>query len=232
MPILGDLLEEMRKADVVEVLSRVANSLEMYVTGSHNIFNHRTNVDINNRLVCFDVKELGSQLKKLAMLVIQEQVWNRVAQNRDVKSTHYYCDELHLLLRDEQTAKYVVEIWKRFRKWGGIPNGITQNVKDLLASPEIENILDNSDFIYMLNQASGDRMILQDKLNISDAQIKYVTNSGKGKGLIFFGDVILPFEDEFPEDTLMFKLLNTDPNKKKKEDTAISENTEIEVTAS
>lgn len=232
MPILGDLLEEMRKADVVEVLSRVANSLEMYVTGSHNIFNHRTNVDINNRLVCFDVKELGSQLKKLAMLVIQEQVWNRVAQNRDVKSTHYYCDEFHLLLRDEQTAKYVVEIWKRFRKWGGIPNGITQNVKDLLASPEIENILDNSDFIYMLNQAAGDRMILQDKLNISDAQIKFVTNSGKGNGLIFFGDVILPFEDEFPEDTLMFKLLNTDPNKKKKEDTAISENTKVEVTAS
>lgn len=232
MPILGDLLKEMRKADVVEVLSRVANSLEMYVTGSHNIFNHRTNVDINNRLVCFDVKELGSQLKKLAMIVIQEQVWNRVAQNRDVKSTHYYCDEFHLLLRDEQTAKYVVEIWKRFRKWGGIPNGITQNVKDLLASAEIENILDNSDFIYMLNQASGDRMILQEKLNISDAQIKYVTNSGKGKGLIFFGDVILPFEDEFPEDTLMFKLLNTDPNKKKKKDTALPENTEVEVTAS
>lgn len=215
MPILEDLLNEFRKADVVEILSRVANSMEMYVTGSQNIFNNHTNVDIDNRLVCYDIKELGSQLKKIAMLVIQDQVWNRVAINRNVKSTRYYIDEFHLLLREEQTAKYSVEMWKRFRKWGGVPTGITQNVKDLLSSPEIENILDNSDFIYMLNQSDGDRRILQEKLNISDAQIKYVTNSKPGCGLIFYGDTILPFEDEFPENTLMFELLNTDPSKAK-----------------
>ncbi len=164
MPTLKELLTEFRQPDVIEVLSRVANSLEMYVTGSQNLFSHRTNVDITNRLVCYDIKELGAQLKKVAMLIVQDQVWNRVALNRNVKRTHYYIDEFHLLLRDEQTAAYSIEMWKRFRKWGGIPSGITQNVKDILGSPEIENILDNSDFIYMLNQASGDREILQEKL--------------------------------------------------------------------
>ncbi len=226
MPTLNDLLEEFRKADVIEVLGRVANSMDMYVTGSQNLFSHRTNIDINNRLVCFDIKELGAQLKKVAMLIIQDQVWNRVAKNRGTKRTHYYIDEFHLLLRDEQTAKYSVEMWKRFRKWGGIPSGITQNVKDILSSQEIENILDNSDFIYMLNQAAGDREILQEKLNISDALIKYVANSKPGNGLIFFGDTTLPFKDEFPEDTLMFQLLNTDPSKKKELPTK-AENTDL-----
>lgn len=215
MPTLVELLKEFRSADVINVLSRVANSLEMYVTGTQNVFAYQSNVDISNRLVCFDIKELGSQLKKIAMLIIQDQVWSRVAHNRNKKTTRYYIDEFHLLLRDEQTAKYSVEMWKRFRKWGGVPTGITQNVKDLLSSPEIENILDNSDFIYMLNQADGDRKILQQKLEISDAQIKYVKGAKPGHGLVFYGDTILPFEDEFPEDTLMFQLLNTDPTKRK-----------------
>ena len=115
-------------------------------------------VELDNRIVCFDIKELGKQLKKIGMLIIQDQVWNRVTINREAhKSTRYYIDEFHLLLKEEQTAAYSVEIWKRFRKWGGIPTGITQNVKDLLASREIENIFENSDFLYMLNQAAGDR---------------------------------------------------------------------------
>ena len=212
MPILADLLKELQ--DAGEIASRVANSLEMYVTGSQNIFNHRTNVNVNNRLICFDIKELGNQLRKVGMLIIQDAVWNRVSVNRGTKSTRYYIDEFHLLLKEEQTAKYSVEMWKRFRKWGGIPTGITQNIKDLLQSQEIENIFDNSDFIYMLNQAAGDREILADKLHISDQQIKYVTNSGQGKGLIFFGDIILPFKDQFPKDTIMYKLMTTNPNEK------------------
>lgn len=215
MPTLADLQKEFRAADVVHTLNRVANSLEMYVTGSQNIFAYRTNVDIDNRLVCFDIKELGSQLKKIAQLIIQDQVWCKVSENRNIKTTRYYIDEFHLLLRDEQTAKYSVEMWKRFRKWGGVPTGITQNVKDLLSSPEIANILDNSDFIYMLSQANGDRKILQEKLDISDAQIKYVKGSQPGHGLVFYGDIILPFEDDFPENTIMFQLLNTDPAKRK-----------------
>ena len=213
MPKLEDLHEALKQQGAIA--ARVSNALEMYVTGSQNLFNNRTNVDINNRLVCFDIKELGTQLKKIAMLILQNQVWNRVSQNREIeKKTLYYIDEFHLLLRDEQTAKYSVEMWKRFRKWGGVPTGITQNVKDLLTSPEIENILDNSDFVYMLNQNGGDRDILQEKLHISDEQIKYVTDSGQGKGLIRYGKIILPFEDKFPKDTVMYALLTTKPDER------------------
>ena len=121
-------------------------------------------------------KELGKQLKKIGMLVVQDQVWNRVTINRAAhKTTRYYLDEFHLLLKEEQTASYSVEIWKRYRKWGGIPTGITQNVKDLLSSREVENIFENSDFIYMLNQAAGDRQILAKQLNISPHQLSYST---------------------------------------------------------
>lgn len=128
------------------------------------------------------------------------------------KSTRYYIDEFHLLLKDEQTATYSVEIWKRFRKWGGLPTGITQNVKDLLRSPEIANILENSDFIYMLNQASEDRSILAKRLNISPHQLSYVTNSGEGEGLLFYGNVILPFIDRFPTDTELYRIMTTKLN--------------------
>ena len=140
MPVLQDLYEALLRQDEKEA-HHVATALEIYVTGSLNLFNHRTNVDINNRLVCYDIKELGKQLKKIGMLVVQDQVWGRVTANRNAgKATRYYMDEFHLLLKEEQTAAYSVEIWKRFRKWGGIPTGITQNIKDLLASREIENI--------------------------------------------------------------------------------------------
>lgn len=140
MPILEDLYNSILAQDEPEA-KRIATALEIYVKGSLNVFNHRTNVDVNNRIVCYDIKELGKQLKKIGMLVVQDQIWNRVTINRALhKSTRYYIDEFHLLLKDEQTASYSVEIWKRFRKWGGIPTGITQNVKDLLASREIENI--------------------------------------------------------------------------------------------
>ena len=151
MPILQDLYEEIEKYGG-ERARHVVDCMAIYVTGSLNVFNHRTNVDIQSRIVCYDIKELGKQLKKLGMLVVQDQVWGRVTVNREAhKSTRLYVDEFHLLLKEEQTAAYSVEIWKRFRKWGGIPTGITQNVKDLLSSREIENIFENSDFIYMLN---------------------------------------------------------------------------------
>ena len=201
MPILEDLYNALKEQPEAEA-QRVAAALELYVHGSLNVFNHRTNIDIHNRLVCFDIKELGKQLKKLGMLIIQDQVWGRVTENRELHAnTWFYCDEFHLLLKEEQTAAYSVEIWKRFRKWGGIPTGITQNVKDLLASREIENIFENSDFIYMLNQAGGDRQILAKQLGISNQQLSYVTHSEAGQGLIFYGNVILPFVDRFPTDT-------------------------------
>ena len=210
MPILEDLYNEMRRQEEKEA-QYIATALEIYVSGSLNVFNHRTNINIENRIVSFDIKELGKQLKKIGMLIVQDAVWNRVTINREAhKSTRYYIDEMHLLLREEQTAAYTVEIWKRFRKWGGIPTGITQNVKDLLSSREVENIFENSDFILMLNQASGDRQILAKQLNISPHQLSYVTHSGEGEGLLFYGNVILPFVDRFPRGEL-YDLLTTKP---------------------
>ena len=212
MPLLEDLYNALLTQDEPEA-RHVAAALEIYVKGSLNIFNHHTNVDINNRIVCFDIKQLGKQLKKLGMLIVQDQVWNRVTINRaQKKSTRYYMDEFHLLLKEPQTAAYSVEIWKRFRKWGGIPTAITQNLKDLLASAEIENIFENSDFILMLNQAPGDREILAKKLGISARQLSYVKQSGAGEGLLLYGDTILPFVDRFPQNTELYRLMTTRPN--------------------
>ena len=211
MPILEDLFNELNSMPETEA-KRIASALELYVHGSLNVFNHRTNVDMDNRLICFDIKELGKQLKKIGMLIVQDQVWNRVTLNRaEHKATRYYIDEFHLLLKEEQTAAYSIEIWKRFRKWGGIPTGITQNVKDLLSSREIENIFENSDFIYMLNQAGGDREILAKQLGISANQLSYVTQSNEGEGLLFYGNVIIPFVDRFPKNLELYRYMTTKP---------------------
>ena len=218
MPVLGDLYRCLREQEEVQA-QRIATALEIYVNGSLKVFNHQTNVELNNRIVCFDIKDLGKQLKKLGMLIVQDQVWNRVTINRCAhKSTRYYIDEFHLLLKEEQTAAYSVEIWKRFRKWGGIPTGITQNIKDLLASREIENIFENSDFIYMLNQAAGDRQILAKQLNISPHQLSYVTNSGEGEGLIFYGNVIIPFIDRFDKSLKLYSYMTTRPSDLEKQE--------------
>ena len=214
IPILEDLYNMLREQKEDEA-QRIATALEIYVTGSLNVFNNRTNIDLTARIVCFDIRELGKSLRKIAMLIVQDQVWNRVTVNRFEKggrATRYYIDEFHLLFKDPQTASYSAEIWKRFRKWGGIPTGITQNVKELLLSEEIENIFDNSDFIYMLNQAPGDRQRLAKQLNISPHQLSYVTNSNEGEGLIYFGNVIIPFTDQFPRDTELYRIMTTKPN--------------------
>lgn len=209
MPILEDFLNVIREQEEPEA-KNLAIALELYVTGSQRLFNHQTNIDVHNRLLCFDIRELSQSLKRIAMLVLQDAVWSRVAVNRGLrKATWYYIDEFHLLLNEEQTAKYSVAIWKRFRKWGGIPTGITQNVKDLLASRQIQNIFENSDFILMLNQAAGDRKILAGHLSISDHQLSYVTQSAPGEGLIFHGNTIIPLVDRFPRDTKLYKIMTT-----------------------
>ncbi|MCR5097767.1 MAG: conjugal transfer protein TraE [Lachnospiraceae bacterium] len=223
MPVLGDLYECLLKQEEPQA-KHIATALEIYVNGSFKVFNHHTNVDMDNRIVCFDTKELGKQLKKIGMLIVQDQVWNRVTRNRDAhKSTRYYMDEFHLLLKEEQTAAYSVEIWKRFRKWGGIPTGITQNIKDLFASREIENILENSDFIYILGQAAGDREILAKYLNISPKQQAYITNSGEGEGLLFFGNTIIPFKDRFDKSLKLYELMTTKPEEVRARDEKRSE---------
>lgn len=250
MPILEDLYNALIQYEPDKAVSRelaldakqkavrIANSLVLYVHGSQNYFNHRTNVNSLNRIVCFDIKDLGKQLKELGMLIVQDAVWNRVSVNRERKiSTRYYCDEFHLLLRDKQTAQYSVEIWKRFRKWGGIPTGLTQNVGDFLRSEEIEGILGNSDFVYLLNQNAKDQVILADKLGLSEKQLKHVTNSESGCGLILYNDVVIPFEDRYPADTRTYKIMNTKPEGSegvnrdtayKEEETYVEEEQEIQ----
>jgi type IV secretory pathway VirB4 component len=210
MPILEDLYDEVKRQPEPEA-ARIAAALEIYVHGSLNLFNHRTDIDITNRLVCFDIKSLGKQLKPLGMLIIQDQVWNRVTANRGNRATWYYMDEFHLLLREPQTAAYSIEIWKRFRKWGGIPTGVTQNVKDLLASREVENIFENSDFLLMLSQAAGDRAILAEALGLSEKQMERVTHSDPGEGLMFYGDKVLNFKNRLPERGRLYDLLTTRP---------------------
>ena len=213
MPMLEDFLNRLNDyADQNDAARRIANCLQLYVTGSQNVFNHRTNVDMNNRVVCFDIKDLGTTLRKAGMLIVQNMVWTRVSTNRALKkATRYYVDEFHLLLKQPQTANYSVEIWKRFRKWGGIPTGLTQNVSDFLGSLAVENIVGNSDFIYMLNQHSGDQKILAEKLNISQHQLSFVNNSNAGEGLIFYGNVIIPFSDKYPTDTKTYAIMSTKP---------------------
>ena len=211
MPILGDLYNTLR-AQKEDAAQGLATALEIYVNGSLKVFNHQTNVNLDNRIICFDIKELGNQLKKLGMLIIQDQVWNRVTINRaQKKATRYFIDEFHLLLKEPQTAAYSVEIWKRFRKWGGIPTGITQNVTDFLGSPEIQNIIENSDFVYLLNQGKDDRDILAKRLNISKEQLAFVTNSPAGSGLIIYGSVIIPFKDKMNKNMKLYKLMTTKP---------------------
>ena len=213
MPMLEDFLNRLNDyADQNDAARRIANCLQLYVTGSQNVFNHRTNVDMNNRVVCFDIKDLGTTLRKAGMLIVQNMVWTRVSSNRALKKgPRYYVDEFHLLLKQPQTANYSVEIWKRFRKWGGIPTGLTQNVSDFLGSLAVENIVGNSDFIYMLNQHSGDQKILAEKLNISQHQLSFVNNSNAGEGLIFYGNVIIPFSDKYPTDTKTYAIMSTKP---------------------
>ena len=224
MPILEDLYNALvdytpnyTVAEELTVAARkkalhIANSLVLYVHGSQNYFNHRTNVDSNNRIICFDIRDLGRQLKELGMLIVQDAVWNRVSRNREQKvATRYYCDEFHLLLREGQTAKYSAEIWKRFRKWGGIPTGITQNVRDFLLSGEVENILSTSEFLYILKQSPSDRDLLMEKLKLSATEMEYVLNAGKGCGILRFGDneKKIVFEDDYPKDTKSYEMMNT-----------------------
>ena len=212
MPILQDLynllLEEAKKGK--EAANYIASALELYVTGSLNVFNNRTNVNLSNRLVCFNIRELQSHLKAIGMLILQDAVWGRVSYNRELKrKTFFYVDEFHLLLKDEQTASYSVGIWKRFRKWGGVPTGITQNIKDLLSSREVENIFENTPFIIMLNQAAGDRAVLAKSLGISPEQLSFVTQSGAGEGLLFFGHTIIPFIDRWNKESELYGLMTT-----------------------
>lgn len=213
IPVLEDLYNAFRKMQNEQPEARdLADSLELYVHGSLDVFNNETTVNIDNRIVSFNIQHLGSNLRDLGMLILQDYVWNIVTDNKNKnKTTWYYMDEFHVLLADERTSGYSVDFWKRFRKYGGIPTGITQNVNDLLTSQKIETILDNSDFKYLLNQATADRIELQNRLNISDYQAQYITNSEEGEGLIVYNGEVLPFKDKFPKNNSLYPVMTTKP---------------------
>jgi type IV secretory pathway VirB4 component len=216
MPILQDLYKMLLEQPEPES-KRLATALEIYVTGSLNVFNHRTNVDTEKRVVCIVLNKLGAGLRKIAMHITNELTWAVVDENfKHGIFTWCYYDEAHMLLRDSLTASYFVTIWKMLRKKACVPNALTQNVKDFLASKEIENILENSEFMVMLSQASGDREILAKQLGISPHQLSYVTHSGSGEGLLFYGSTTIPFADRFPRGEI-FDLLNTRPEDIKNE---------------
>lgn len=214
MPTLGTLYEELRNIQGDEAMKSIGLDLSIalsrYVDGSLSYFNHESNVDLNNRLICFDLKDMDASQKDLTMLIIQELIWNKVARNREIgRFTRVMIDEFHLLLRNPKTAEYCVEIWKRFRKWNGIPAGITQNIKDLFRSPEIQNILDTTNFIMMLNQNGDDAKLLAEHIDLSEEEMSYIKSGEPGKGLLWVEGVKVPFEDDFPKNTHLYRIMTT-----------------------
>lgn len=209
MPTLKDFYQQI-KAMPEEEAKGIALSLELYIEGSLSVFAHPTNVDTQKRFVVYDIRDLGKQLKTMGMLIVLDQVWNRITQNRAIgRRTWLYIDEIYLLFQNEYSANYLFELYKRSRKWGAIPTGITQNVEDLLLSDMARRMLSNSDFIMMLNQASSDRQELAKLLNISDRQLSFVENVGAGQGLLFAGNSIIPFVDKFPTNTKLYQMMTT-----------------------
>lgn len=209
MPTFVDFWEVLNN-ETSETAKDIAEALELYVKGSLSTFSHKTNINVNNRLIVFDTKDLGKQLKTLGLLVVLDQVWNRITQNRAIgKKTWIYIDEIYLLFNNEYSANFLYELYKRARKWGGIPTGITQNVEDLLRSDQARTMLSNSKFVMMLNQAHSDRKELSNLLGISENQLGYVTNTPAGQGLMFADGAIIPFLDKFPSDTKLYQMMTT-----------------------
>ncbi|MBO0474622.1 ATP-binding protein [Enterococcus ureasiticus] len=195
-----------------EEAQQLVIDLEIYIEGSLSVFSHETNVDINKRLVVYDIKDLGQQLKTMGMLVVLDQVWHRITKNRlEGVRTWLYIDEMQLLFTNEYSATYFFELWSRARKWGAIPTGITQNVETLLLSDLARRMLSNSDFVMMLNQAKSDREQLVRLFDISEEQEKYMVNTDEGSGLMIFGETTLPFFDRFPKETQLYKMMSTKP---------------------
>lgn len=217
MPLLQDLYQTLTEQPEPEA-KRIATALELYCTGSLNLFNHHTSVNIDKRVVCIVLKGMGENLRKIAMHITNELVTQAVNSNfGNGLATWCYFDEFHILLQDALSAGYFVRVWKMLRKKGCVPSALTQNVKDLLASREVENILENSDFMILLAQAQGDRKILAVQLGISEHQLSYIAHSNSGEGLLFYGNTTIPFVDRFPQNTEIYRLLTTRPEDAAKE---------------
>lgn len=210
-PTLQDFREELLKQNEPEA-KEIALAIELFTDGSLNTFAKQTNVDTNNRLICYDILDLGKQLLPIGMLVVLDSILNRITANRARgRNTYIFIDEIYLLFQYEYSANFLFTLWKRVRKYGAYATGITQNVDDLLQSHTARTMLANSEFIVMLNQASTDRLELAKLLNISDLQMSYITNVGAGQGLIKVGSSLVPFVNKFPRNTELYKLMTTKP---------------------
>ena len=193
--------------------NNIALALELYCKGSLDTFAHRSNVNTHSRLVVYDIKDIGAGMKEMGLQVCLNDCWNKmIANKKKGKRTWLYIDEFYLLTQTEASAQFLQQIWKRARKWAGVPTGITQNVEDLLASKEARGIINNCDFILMLNQSPLDRAELGRMLNISPAQMSYITNSDAGQGLLYNGKTLVPFIDKFPKGNSLYKAMTTKPD--------------------
>ena len=211
-PTLQDFHDELIRQTEPEA-KNIALAIELFTNGSLNTFAKQTNVDTDNRLICYDILDLGKQLQSLGMLVILDSILNRITKNRaEGRTTFIFIDEIYLLFQHEYSANFLFTLWKRVRKYGACATGITQNVDDLLQSHTARTMLANSELIIMLNQAATDRTELSNLLNISDLQMGYITNTSAGHGLIKIGSILVPFENEFPKDTKLYRLMSTKPS--------------------
>ena len=209
MPTLNSLYNELLRQDEPEART-MATILENYAVGSFATFAHRSNVETEKRLVVYNIKNLGSGMKDLGLHVCINDVWNKMIENSKKGTwTRFYIDELHVLLQSDSATKYLVQVWKRARKWKGVPTGITQNTEDLIRTEDSRNIINNTSFVIMMSLASADRTNLGELLRIPESQMEYVTNAESGHGLLYTGKTTLPFANDFPKDTELYALLKT-----------------------
>lgn len=213
VPVMSDFYEILMNQP--EEAKDIALSLELFVNGSLNIFNHQTNVDVDNRFTVYGIRDLGTELSPITMLVMMESIQNRIIANgkRGV-ATWLYIDEFHVLLNSEYSAKYLQQLWKKVRKQGGLCTGITQNVVDLLQNYTATTMLANSEFVALLKQANTDSSKMAEVIGVSEAQLRFVTNTQSGMGLMKCGNVVIPFDNQIEKGTDLYNLYNTNIHEK------------------
>ena len=209
-PTMLDFYNELLRQPQMEA-QNLALSMERYVR-TQDIFSHHTNVNINNRFVVFNVKDIGSGLKELGLQICLDHIWNQMILNAsEGKRTWIYIDEFHNLMQTPTSAAYIAQIWKRARKWNGIPTAITQNIEDMLKSEDARAIINNSAFLILLGQAPINKEQLSTMLNISKEEQKYISSAKPGMGLIRIGEDIIPMDDSFPKKTKLYQIMTTKP---------------------
>lgn len=209
VPTLFDLYKEIDLQPEPEA-HNLALTLERFVKGTQNSFAFRTNIDINNRFTVYNIKDIGDGMKAIGLQICLDNIWNRMISNyKKGKRTWLYCDEFHLLAQTEASAKYTQQIWRRARKWNCVPTGITQQVEDMMKTEDGRAIIGNSEFVMMLSMNAYGRAQMQQMYNLTDAEMEYITSSGFGHGLIYNGKDIIPFVDDFPKNTKLYKAMTT-----------------------